>query len=81
MAHHAKHSPPPCDFLECRRSDSYAGYQMAYPANASLVTLYAVLAEPAPAPSIRGETNVTKAKETLDNDLEMLAFEELVDAA
>ena len=45
------------------------------------VSLYAVLGECAPATSIRGETQGTKAKETIDRDVEMLVLEELMDAA
>jgi hypothetical protein len=40
-------------------------------------TLYKLLAEPAPDESARGETITTKAKETVDNDVEAFAFEEL----
>jgi hypothetical protein len=44
-------------------------------------SLYEALGEPAPATSIRGETRGSKAKETVDNDVEMLVLEELMDAA
>ena len=44
-------------------------------------SLYAVLGEPAPPPSIRGETEKTANKETIDNDVEMLVLEELRDHA
>jgi hypothetical protein len=42
-------------------------------------SLYEVLGNPAPSTSIRGETITTKAKETLDNDVEMLLLEELIE--
>jgi hypothetical protein len=42
-------------------------------------SLYKTLSEPAPASSVSGETNTTKAKETVDNDVEMLVLEEDLD--
>jgi hypothetical protein len=44
-------------------------------------TLYGVLGEPAPPGSVRGETNKSANKETIDNDVEMLVLEELTNAA
>jgi hypothetical protein len=44
-------------------------------------TLYTVLAEPAPEESAPGETVTTKAKETLDNDVEAFGVQELVPLA
>jgi hypothetical protein len=40
-------------------------------------TLYSVLAEPAPDESAPGETLTTKAKETVDNDVQAFALQEL----
>jgi hypothetical protein len=48
---------------------------------ARLLSLYAVLGEPAPQTSVRGETLETAQKETIDRDVEMLVLEELMDAA
>lgn len=39
--------------------------------------LYGLLAEPAPDGDAAGETLITKAKETVDNDVEAFALEEL----
>jgi hypothetical protein len=44
---------------------------------ASDITLYGVLAEPAPGESEPGETVTTKAKETVDNDVEAFAVQEV----
>lgn len=43
----------------------------------SEATLYSLLAEPAPDESGPGETLTTKAKETVDNDVEAFAVQEL----
>jgi hypothetical protein len=47
----------------------------------STSSLYDLLAEPAPAGSPAGETNITRAKETIDNDVEGFAVEELMQHA
>lgn len=44
---------------------------------ASDLTLYSLLAEPAPEESAPGETPTTKAKETVDNDVEAFSVQEL----
>jgi len=41
-------------------------------------SLYDLLAAPAPAASPAGQTNVTRAKETVDDDVERFAVEELI---
>jgi hypothetical protein len=41
-------------------------------------TLYDILAAPAPAGSLAGETKETREKETVDDDAEMLTLEELI---
>lgn len=41
-------------------------------------SLYDLLAEYAPAGTTPGQTNSTKAKETIDNDVERFAVEELL---
>jgi len=41
-------------------------------------SLYLELAEPAPEQQGRGQTNTTKAKETVDNDVEALVLDVLV---
>ncbi len=41
------------------------------------LTLYSLLAEPAPEEAGPGETLTTKAKETVDNDVEAFAVQEL----
>ena len=66
---------------EADSSGSYASGSMADLLQHRPVSLYAVLGECAPATSIRGETQGTKAKETIDRDVEMLVLEELMDAA
>jgi hypothetical protein len=43
--------------------------------------LYLELAEPAPKQQAPGQTNTTKAKETVDNDVEALLLDALVAAA
>lgn len=40
-------------------------------------SLYSILAEPAPEDSAPGETLTTKAKETVDNDVEAFSVQEL----
>lgn len=42
-------------------------------------SLYRLLGEPAAGSTVRGETTITKAKETLHNDLEMLVLEEVME--
>ncbi len=41
-------------------------------------SLYLALAEPAPGQQAPGQTNTTKAKETVDNDVEALLLEALI---
>jgi hypothetical protein len=41
-------------------------------------SLYLELAEPAPEQQAPGQTNTTKAKETIDNDVEALVLDGLV---
>ena len=43
-------------------------------------SLYAVLGEPPPPGTVRGETRRSAGKETVDRDVEMLVIEELMDA-
>ncbi len=42
-------------------------------------SLYLLLAEPAPAGAVPGRTPETRAKETIDNDVEALGIDLLID--
>ena len=56
--------------------DPEAGYRLAMALTSERTTLYDVLASPAPQEAPVGETTITHAKETLDNDVEAFDFEE-----
>ena len=47
--------------------------------DAEASTLYLLLGEPAPEGAVPGRTPETKAKETIDNDVEALGLDLLID--